>query len=199
MSGRTAKLAVVLGAIALIVLFMVMPRQPESVVEEVGEQKPASAAEIELMAAVEQVQNGGNPMEGIMRIRALLEEDSTYADAHLWLGFFSLQSGQTDKAVSRFNKVKQLDPLNPEPFWQLGMMHIDKENYRSAIPELEQAVVRDSAYVNGMFFMARCYEELQMPDSALFYYESYLPFAPDTVVTNRVNDFITNLKEEINR
>jgi tetratricopeptide (TPR) repeat protein len=177
---------------------MVMPRQPKSAAEVIQNQEPASSAEIELMEAVQLVQSGQNPMEGIMRIRTLLEADSTFVEAHLWLGAFSLQSGQIDKAVDRFNTVKRLNPQHPEPYWQIGMMAIDNEDYRSAIGQLEKAVVLDSAYVNGLFFMARCYEELAMPDSALHYYETYLPYAPDTVVSGRVNDFIEALKKEIN-
>lgn len=195
MKSGTLKIVLVIAAIGLIVLFMVMPRQPKSVVEAQAQAAPMTDAQKELMAAVQSVQSGQNPMEGIMRIRALVEQDSTFEEAHLWLGAFSLQSGQIDKAVNRFETVKRLNPANPEPYWQLGMMAVENEEYETAISELRRSVTLDSTYVNGLFFMARCFEELQQPDSALYYYEKYLPYAPDTVVTGRVNEFIENLKK----
>lgn len=194
MKSNTLRIVFVIAAIGLIVLFMVMPRQPESVAEQAA-QTPMSDAQMELMSAVQAVQSGQNPMEGIMRIRALLEADSTFEEAHLWLGAFSLQSGQIDKAISRFETVKRLNPENPEPYWQLGMLALEKEEYRGAISELRQSVTLDSTYVNGLFFAAQCYEKMEMADSALYYYEKYLPYAPDTVVSGRVNEFIENLRK----
>lgn len=193
MRSPAVKIVAVIGAIALIVLFLVMPRQPESA-RETAQVTPMTDAEKALMEAVQKVQSGQNPMEGIMAIRALVEADSTFEEAHLWLGAFSLQSGQLDKARQRFETVKRLNPENPEPYWQLGMMDVELESYQSAVGYLRTSVALDSSYVNGLFFMARCYEELQQTDSALYYYEKYLPYAPDTTVSSRVEDFIKKLK-----
>lgn len=194
MNRPAVKILAVVGAIALIVLFLVMPRQPRSAREQVANAGPMSDAEKELMAAVQQVQSGENPMEGILRIRSLVEADSTFEEAQLWLGAFSLQSGQLDKARERFETVKRINPENPEPYWQLGIMDVEKKEYRKAIPSLQRSVELDSSYVNGLFFIARAYDELNESDSALYYYEKYLPYAPDTVVSGRVEDFIRELK-----
>lgn len=194
MKKPAVKILAVAGAIALIVLFMVMPRQPRSSREQAAQAGPMTDAEKELMAAVQQVQSGESPMEGIMRIRSLVEADSTFEEAQLWLGAFSLQSGQLDKARQRFETVQRINPENPEPYWQLGIMDVENKEYRKAIPNLQRSVELDSSYVNGLFFVARAYDELGEADSALHYYEKYLPYAPDTVVTGRVKDFMNELK-----
>lgn len=194
MNRPAVKILAVVGAIALIVLFLVMPRQPRSAREQAANAGPMSDAEKELMAAVQKVQSGENPMQGILQIRALVEADSTFEEAQLWLGAFSLQSGQLDKARQRFETVKRINPKNPEPHWQLGLMDVEEEEYRKAIPQLRRSVELDSSYVNGLFFIARSYDELNERDSALHYYEKYLPYAPDTVVSGRVEDFINELK-----
>jgi tetratricopeptide (TPR) repeat protein len=49
-------------------------------------------------------------MKGIMLLREAVSADSTNLEAQLNLGFFSMQSGQYDKAVSRFEKVLALQP-----------------------------------------------------------------------------------------
>ena len=189
MRNPVVRIAAVVLAIGLVVVVMVLPRTPASVREQVVT-TPLSEAERELEAAVQMVQSGQNPMEGIMKIRALVEADSTFEDAHLWLGAFSLQSGQRDKAEERFKTVMRLNPQNPEPYWQLAMMDIDEKDYSAAIPNLLRSVELDSAYVNGLFFAARCYEEIGQPNEAMALYQKYLPYAPDTVVEQRVKDFM---------
>ena len=193
MRNPALRIAAVVLAIGLVVVVMVLPRTPASVREQVVT-TPLSEAERELEAAVQMVQSGQNPMEGIMKIRALVEADSTFEDAHLWLGAFSLQSGQRDKAEERFQTVIRLNPANPEPYWQLAMMEIEEKDYTAAIPNLMRSVELDSAYVNGLFFAARCYEEIGQPQEAMALYEKYLPYAPDTAVEQRVKDFMTMIE-----
>jgi cytochrome c-type biogenesis protein CcmH/NrfG len=56
------------------------------------------------------VESGKEPMKGIFLLREVVAQDSTNVDAQLNLGFFSMQSGQYDKAVSRFKTVMRLKP-----------------------------------------------------------------------------------------
>lgn len=189
MSKAALRIAAVAGALVLIIVVMIMPRTPSSVSAQ-AVRTPLTQAERELEAAVQMVQSGENPMEGIMKIRALVEADSTFEEAHLWLGAFSLQSGQRDKAVERFELVIGINPENPEPHWQLAMMAIEEQAFERAIPFLLRSVELDSGYVNGLFFAARCYEETGRPEKALSLYREYLPYAPDTVVSGRVKDFM---------
>lgn len=56
------------------------------------------------------VESGKEPMKGIFLLREVVAQDSTNVDAQLNLGFFSMQSGQYDKAVNRFKTVMQLKP-----------------------------------------------------------------------------------------
>ncbi|MFT4778256.1 MAG: tetratricopeptide (TPR) repeat protein [Flavobacteriales bacterium] len=194
MKKGTAKIVAVIAAIGLVVIFMVMPRAPKSATEAV-DLEPLTDVEQEIAEAVQMVQSGAQPMEGILKLRGVAERDSTNETAQLWLGVFSLQSGQTDKAIERFEIVKRLNPENPEPYWQLGMLLMDQGAFGAAIPDLTTAVGLDSTYVNGLFFVGQCYEELSVKDSALVYYRAYLPYAPDTIVSSRVEQFIKRLEE----
>ena len=45
---------------------------------------------------------GGNPMEGISKVLAVITKDSTNAYGNKMLGYGNLQNGQTDKALIRF-------------------------------------------------------------------------------------------------
>ena len=54
------------------------------------------------------------PMEGILKIREVVEKDSTNIYAQMMLGNGSLISGQYDKAITRLQTVDRLQPDNVE-------------------------------------------------------------------------------------
>ncbi len=61
-----------------------------------------------------------NPMEGIQKIREVVEKDSTNTYAHMTLGQASVLSGQLDRAIERFSKVVRLQPDNLEALLSLA-------------------------------------------------------------------------------
>lgn len=64
-----------------------------------------------------------NPMEGIAKIREVVEKDSTNIYAQLTLVKGSLISGQTDKAISRLQTVSRLQPENIEAILMLAEIY----------------------------------------------------------------------------
>ena len=64
-----------------------------------------------------------NPMEGIQKIRDVVEKDSTNTYAHMTLGQASVLSGQLDKAIERFSKVVRMQPSNLEALLSLAEAH----------------------------------------------------------------------------
>ena len=82
-----------------------------------------------------------NPMEGILKVRQVVERDSTNIYAQMVLGHGSLISGQYDRAVDRFGKVLLLDPQNLEAILMMAEVYerkADKPNaikwYSNALP-----------------------------------------------------------------
>ena len=53
---------------------------------------------------------GSAPMKGIGMLKQVLEADPENIQALVNLGYFSIQSGQYDKALERFNKVLENQP-----------------------------------------------------------------------------------------
>jgi len=76
----------------------------------------------------------------------------------------------------------------------LALLDMEMGAYDRAVIGFEAVMAADSAYANGLFFTARCYEAMGKTEAALIRYNEYLPYAPDTVVANRVQDFITRLE-----
>ena len=74
-----------------------------------------------------------NPMEGILKVRQVVEKDSTNIYAQMVLGQGSLLSGQYDRAIDRFEKVLALQPVNLEAILLMAEVFERKEDKANAI------------------------------------------------------------------
>ena len=81
-----------------------------------------------------------NPMEGIQKIRQVVEKDSTNTYAHMTLGHASILSGQLDKAIERFEKVVRLQPTNLEALLSLAEAHERHGNKAEAVTWYKQSL-----------------------------------------------------------
>jgi tetratricopeptide (TPR) repeat protein len=138
--------------------------------------------------------NGDNPMEGILELRALADQTPPNLDAVLWLGRFSVQSGQMDKARERFEQVIAAAPDRVEAYWERAMLDMEEGFLEDAVQGFDLCISADEMYVNGRFFKARCLEAMGQVDQALTEYKSYLPLSPDTAVSRSVEGIIERLE-----
>ena len=179
--------------VALVAIVLWLPRKSADAEQLTALPTETVATDDPVEAAVQKV-SGENPMEGILALRALAESNPPNVDAVVWLGIFGIQSGQLDKARERFSEALTLEPGHLEATWQLAMLDMEEGAYDRAVVGFETVMGEDSTYANGLFFTARCYEAMGKTEAALIRYNEYLPYAPDTVVANRVQDFITRLE-----
>ena len=90
-----------------------------------------------------------NPMEGILKIREVVEKDSSNVYAQLMLAKGSLISGQYDKAISRLQTVNRLEAGNIEAILLLADIYertADKTNaiswYQKSLPYVKRQDAR---------------------------------------------------------
>ena len=81
-----------------------------------------------------------NPMEGILKVRQVVEKDSTNIYAQMVLGQGSLMSGQYDRAIDRFEKVLALQPANLEAILLMAEVFERKEDKANAIKWYSKAL-----------------------------------------------------------
>ena len=81
-----------------------------------------------------------NPMEGILKVRQVVEKDSTNIYAQMVLGHGSLMSGQYDRAIDRFEKVLTLQPVNLEAILLMAEVFERKEDKANAIKWYSKAL-----------------------------------------------------------
>ena len=123
------------GAGALAVGLVLMPRTP-------GSSEPALPVEEDVAledigtdpvgVAVAKV-SGENPMERILELRQMAESTPPNLDAVMWLGRFSVQSGQLDKARERFNQVIDAAPDRVEAYWARAMLDMEEGFLEDAV------------------------------------------------------------------
>lgn len=184
--------ALAIGGVAVVAAVLLLPRKPSSAISaEVPVADSLSSDPVDRAVALV---NGDNPMAGIQALRDLANAEPPNVDAIVWLGIFSIQSGQKDKAREHFARVLTLEPSHTEATWQLALLDMEEGRYDAAVVGFEACMAADSSYANGLFFTARCYEAMGNTEGALNRFREYLPYAPDTAVAARVREMIARLE-----
>lgn len=199
MSVSNSTLVLLAGAAALVGGVMLMPRTPASAPEPPVMEEGVAMSDIgtdPVDIAVAKV-SGENPMEGILELRALADDSPPNLDAVMWLGRFSVQSGQLDKARERFDQVIDAQPDRVEAYWERAMLDMEEGFLEDAVQGFDLCISADEMYVNGRFFKARCLEAMGKADQALTEYKSYLPLSSDTAVSKSVEGIIERLESDL--
>lgn len=84
------------------------------------------------------VEGSEDPMEGIKRLKEVEKTDSNNVKLQLTFAFFSVKSGQLDKAISRFNKVLKVDSNYIEAYLHLADAYEQQNNTAKTIEMLEK-------------------------------------------------------------
>jgi predicted Zn-dependent protease len=144
------------GAVVAVVLLLLLPRGPEAPAVDPGEAR--------LAEAVAMVQ-GASPMAGIQQLLTIVKEEPDNAGAHWHLGLFSVQSGQYDRALERFQQVARLDPEGyPDVWFYLGRAYATLDSTEQAIASLRKyrTLAQDTVILNGVDrFIAELEQELK--------------------------------------
>jgi tetratricopeptide (TPR) repeat protein len=136
-SNLLTQICVGAGALIIIIVLYLAPRTPapssSNMLNDVDQQ---------VLAAVDMVQNSGNPMQGILQLRGVAEENPENAGAQWFLGLFSLETGQFDKAAERFLRVIELDTDNafPEAHVLMGGIYGRAGDYDRALQSMQQGL-----------------------------------------------------------
>jgi len=126
---RSPFIAVVLGLVLALYIYTssVRPKRPSI-------KKELSITE-QIQAALSNIQDADNPqsqMKGILQMRSLSEKYPENADLQWNMGLFSIQSGQYEKAVARFEKVINIDAQRFDAYMQLAMSYLALQDTSAA-------------------------------------------------------------------
>lgn len=91
-----------------------------------------------LALATVYIEGTGEPMKGVQMLRDITREKPDDIPANLLLGRMSIQSGQFDKAVGRFETVLKQEPENREALYFMAQAYEGKGDKKKAIEMLEK-------------------------------------------------------------
>jgi len=94
--------------------------------------------EARLAMASAYIQGTSEPMKGVQMALAVTREKPDNVPANMLLGRMSIQSGQFDKAVKRFETVLTTEPENKEALYFLAQAYEGTGNKQKAIETLEK-------------------------------------------------------------
>lgn len=103
-----------------------------------GLKKEPNNTDSQIMMASCYVEGTDSPMDGVSLLKEIEKKDSNNIKLQLTFAFFSVKSNQTDKAITRFNKVLQLDPNYIEAYLHLADIYERMNNVDKTIEVLEQ-------------------------------------------------------------
>lgn len=92
----------------------------------------SKSPQIATQLGIAYVENGAEPMKGILMLREQADADPRNSDAHMNLGFFSMQTGQYDKAISRFEHVLAQEPGDEIVMYYLSEAYLASGNNAKA-------------------------------------------------------------------
>lgn len=84
------------------------------------------------------VEGSQDPMKGITLLREVEKTDSNNVKLQLSFAFFSAKSAQWDKAIKRFEKVLEIDPLYIEAYLHLADAYEQQGNKEKTIEMLQK-------------------------------------------------------------
>jgi tetratricopeptide (TPR) repeat protein len=83
------------------------------------------------------IQNDLDIMKGVQLLKDVTRRDSNNIEANYTLGMLSMRSGQVDKAVTRFETLVRIQPMNPEFHYYLGEAYSQMGKKMDAIKSFE--------------------------------------------------------------
>lgn len=92
---------------------------------------------------------GTPPMQGIGILKSVEQQDPNNIKALINLGYFSIRSGQYDKAQERFEQVLNIDPDYADAYLYLADLHEREKKFAEAIKDLEnyKSLIEDALRV----------------------------------------------------
>ena len=77
-------------------------------------------------------------------LREVLQEDPENEEALYYMGMLSVQSGQYDRALERFERLIEIDSTNHQARYLLGLSYINSGQLEKARKQLEQLTTLDN-------------------------------------------------------
>ena len=126
---RSPFIAIVLGLVFALYIYTnsTRPKRP-SIKNEISITDQIKEA----LSNIQNADNAQSQMKGILQMKSLSEKYPENADLQWNMGLFSIQSGQYEKAVARFEKVINIDAQRLDAYMQLAISYLALQDTSAA-------------------------------------------------------------------
>ena len=145
MKFSSGQITLLITAVATTAVIVLSSRKPSSSPESAEQvEQMITAEDVKIEKALEIINGGGPPMEGILMLKELADADEPNLDAVFLLAQLSEISGQDSLAVERYNQLKELadaDEPNIDAVFLLAQLNESFSQQTIAENEREEALL----------------------------------------------------------
>jgi len=98
-------------------------------------------------------------------------------------GVYNARTGQQQLAINLFDQCIQNDYTYMEAYIEKGLVYFDSKQYQQALNVFNLAAKVNHLYPDAYYWIARCYEMMNVKDSAVYYFKQSLALDKDAPET----------------
>ena len=117
--------------------------------------------------------------DSIKAIGAALQLKSNYLDAVFLLSQVYAAKGDLSNAIIAAQFASQLNPQNPQVFFQLGLLQYNNKQFDAATTSFATAIKLQPDYANAQYFLGLSYAQLGKNDEAIAQFAALSKTNPD--------------------
>ena len=134
--------------------------------------------------------------QAIEQYKKALEIDRDDATA-IKIGNCYKYLGQNTKAMEYYTTTLDINPINENAYFNIGLINYENENYEEAVANFSKAIELKEGFAYAYWGLASCYEVLNKPKDAIYNYEKYCEFAPDEDSKAKAQQKVEELYKEL--
>jgi tetratricopeptide (TPR) repeat protein len=119
--------------------------------------------------------------KAISDLQRAYDLDPTSTDAMNNLGLYLGEAGNASSSFEMLGKAIAAKPDFDKAFYNRGNIWAKNGNYRNAIQDYKQTLQLNSSYGDAYNNLGNCYAALQIPDSAMIWFEKAIVTDPSNV------------------
>lgn len=117
--------------------------------------------------------------------------------AMMWRGIAQIRTVGVEVAIESFKKAVAINPLNPNPHYNLGLGYQMIKDYQKAIEALKTALALRENFSTASLHLAQCYLKLDKKEEALKAYQQTLSIEPsNTKAYIEIGELLFHLDKE---
>ena len=98
--------------------------------------------------------DNSDPTDAETYIQKAIDEKENYTDAYFLRAQIQVAANDNDSALQTLVKTTQLDPNNPDTYFELGLLRYNMADYADAIASFRVTVNLSPQYINAWYYLA---------------------------------------------